>query len=78
MTAFDLQFIIPGVLSILLGLILFFWNGLDSILSDKENNKKSIKYKRYFWAAFCIILGILTIIGRILDWPVAGYIISPP
>ena len=80
MTTFNLQFVIPGILAIILGVVLIFWKDFDSIFSDllNENSKKSITQSRYFYSALCIVLGVLAILTVIFDWPVAGYLIPPP
>lgn len=75
MTAFKLQFIIAGVISIVLGFALFFWRVIDSSFASEERSEKSVRRIRIFYSILFMAGGIIAILTVLFDWKVAGYII---
>ncbi len=75
MTAFKLQFIIAGILSLVVGLFLFFWKSIDSAYANKERSEKSVKRTRILYAVLFVFGGIVAILTAIFDWKIGGSII---
>lgn len=78
MTAFKLQFIIAGVISIVFGLVLLFLKKIDSSLSDNETTAREIKSKRVIIGIIAILAGLMSLSAVLFGWPpIRGYIIPP-
>ena len=80
MTAFKLQFLIPGIFCFSIGLFFIFSKKFDWVFVNffEGVDQKNVIYYRYFWSALVLILGLLTLLTSFFDWPVMGYIIPRP